>query len=250
MTDTLVKEHDEVQLHGELTGWGNMVKYLPEFVYGGIDGIVTTFAVVAGATGANLELSVVLILWFANLFADGFSMAVGAYLAEKSEHDTYRKHLDIEYREIEHMYEKEVEEIREIYAAKWFEWALLEQVVQVIIADKDRWVDVMMKEELELSTPDKSPRWVWVATLTSFVVIGFVPLFTYVLAYTAQLADTSLFPLSILLSAIAFMFIGWMKGWVTQSSKIQAIAETLILGALAAWVAYYVGFFLEKIITG
>ena len=243
-------EHSETHIHGEITWWGNVAKYLPEFVYGGIDGIVTTFAVVAGATGADLPLSVVLILWFANLFADGFSMAIGAYLAEKSEHDTYKKHLGIEYREIEHMYDKEVEEIREIYVAKWFEGNLLEQVVQVIIADDDRWVDVMMKEELGLSKPDKSPWWVGVATLSSFIIIGFIPLLAYVLSYTAQLADDKLFPLSVLLSAGAFMFIWWMKGFITQSSKMKAIFETLVLGALAAGVAYYIGFWLEKIIVG
>ena len=59
-------------------------KYLPQFVYGGIDGIVTTFAVVSGSAGASLSPKVVLILGFANLFADGFSMSVGAFMAEKS----------------------------------------------------------------------------------------------------------------------------------------------------------------------
>lgn len=107
----------EAHLHGPQRGH-TLTMYLPEFVYGGIDGLVTTFAVVAGATGAQLDLDIVLILGFANLFADGFSMSVGAYLAKKSEHDTYEKHLAIEYREIEHMREKEVQEIRDIYRAK------------------------------------------------------------------------------------------------------------------------------------
>lgn len=61
-------------------------EYLPQFVYGGIDGIVTTFAVVSGSAGASLSPQVVLILGFANLFADGFSMSIGAYMAEKSDH--------------------------------------------------------------------------------------------------------------------------------------------------------------------
>lgn len=60
---------------------------LREFVYGGMDGAVTTFAVVTGAAGANLSVSVILILGFANVLADGFSMAVGSYLSEKSEQD-------------------------------------------------------------------------------------------------------------------------------------------------------------------
>ena len=66
-------------------------KYLSEIVYGGIDGSVTTFAVVAGAVGADLGSSVILILGFANLVADGFSMAVGAYLSSKADHDQYHK---------------------------------------------------------------------------------------------------------------------------------------------------------------
>jgi VIT1/CCC1 family predicted Fe2+/Mn2+ transporter len=60
---------------------------LREFVYGGMDGAVTTFAVVTGAAGANLDTSIILILGYANVLADGFSMAVGSYLSEKSDQD-------------------------------------------------------------------------------------------------------------------------------------------------------------------
>ena len=62
-------------------------KYLPEFVYGAIDGSVTTFAVVAGAIGASLSAGIILILGFANLFADGFSMAISNYLSTKSQNE-------------------------------------------------------------------------------------------------------------------------------------------------------------------
>src|SRR5436190_7705746 len=89
--------------------------YIPEFVYGGIDGAITTFAVVAGATGANLEISIVIILGFANLIADGFSMSVGNYFSTKAGRDSYDKHKAVEYWEIENLREKEIEEIRQIY---------------------------------------------------------------------------------------------------------------------------------------
>lgn len=241
--------HDETHLHWSVNFFGKWSKYLPEFVYGGIDGVVTTFAVVAGATGAQLDLSVVLILWFANLFADGFSMSVWAYLSSKSEHDNYKKALAIEYREVDHLPEKEREEIRDIYAAKWFEGSLLEQVVNTITADKDRWVDVMMKEELEMSKPDKSPLMTWSMTLLAFVIMGFVPLFSYVISYIGHMVESQLFVVSLALTATAFIFIGWMKSYVTHSSRRKTIAETLILWTLAATVAYYVGFVLEKIIA-
>lgn len=72
-------------------------KYLPEFVYGGIDGTVTTFAVIAGVLGAGLSSQIILILGFANLFADGFSMAVSNYLSSKSLHELEKieKHFDV-----------------------------------------------------------------------------------------------------------------------------------------------------------
>jgi VIT1/CCC1 family predicted Fe2+/Mn2+ transporter len=243
-------EKNEVTLHGNnQRGW-NIALYLPEFVYWWIDGLVTTFAVVAWATWANLDLSVVLILGFANLFADGFSMSIGAYLANKSEHDNYKKHLAIEYREIEHLREKEVQEVRDIYAAKWFEGELLEQVVAKIIEDNDRRVDVMMKEELGINEPDKTPLLVGWSTLIAFVVIGLIPLLTYVIAYTADLDPKTLFPIAIWLTALWFVGIGWMKSYINETSHRKGVLETVSLWGLAAAVAYYVWFVLEKIIVG
>ena len=241
--------HDENIIHGQHSKRVRLTKYLPEFVYGGIDGLVTTFAVVAGATGANLDLSVVLILWFANLFADGFSMSVGAFMASKSEHDHYAKNLALEYREIDHLRDREVQEIRDIYTAKWFEGELLEQVVAKITEDKDRRVDVMMKEELWLSMPDKKPFSIGLSTFTAFVVIGFVPLLSYVIAFWGSLDQSRLFPLAMILTGLGFAVIGWLKSYVNETNKRRSVIETLLLGWLAATVAYYVGFVLEKVIS-
>jgi vacuolar iron transporter family protein len=63
---------------------GKITKYLPEFVYGSIDGTVTTFAIIAGIAGANLDTAIVAILGFSNVLADGFSMASSNYLSEQS----------------------------------------------------------------------------------------------------------------------------------------------------------------------
>lgn len=119
----------------------NLNKYLPEFVYGGIDGSITTFAVVAGAAGAGLSGNIVIILGFANLFADGFSMSVGAFLSAKSSKELYHKHERNEYWEIENIPHTEVEEIREIYRNKGFEGQLLEDVVKKLQKIKiDGWI--------------------------------------------------------------------------------------------------------------
>ena len=93
-------------------------QYLAEFVYGAIDGTVTTFAVVAGATGASLSSIVVIILGFANLIADGFSMAVGNFLSEKTQRDLIARERKREEWEIKAVPAGEREEIREIFRRK------------------------------------------------------------------------------------------------------------------------------------
>ncbi|NNK89611.1 MAG: hypothetical protein HKO89_03310, partial [Saprospiraceae bacterium] len=183
-----------------------METYLGEFVYGGIDGCVTTFAVVAGAVGAGLDSIIIIILGFANLLADGFAMSIGAYLSAKSESDNFKKYKEKEYWEIENMRESEVEEVREIFTAKGFKDELLEKIIDVITSDKDRWVDVMMKEELGMLENDKSPWRIGLATYTSFILIGVVPLMIYVIDYIKDL-QINLFVYSSVLTALGFILI-------------------------------------------
>lgn len=223
-------------------------EYISEFVYGGIDGAITTFAVVAGAEGASLGISVVIILGVANLIADGFSMSVGNFFATKAERDSFEKHKQVEYWEIENLRDREVEEIREIYAAKGFEGELLEKVVAVITADKEVWVDTMMKEELEMVKGDKTPHKTAGATFFSFIVVGSVPLLSYLFAgEDLSVNDPQLFFYSCVLTAIALGIVGSLKSIVNEKNIYWGIAETLLLGGIAAFLAYFVGDVLEKI---
>lgn len=234
----------ETQLHGRGKLFFFRKDYISEFVYGGIDGAITTFAVVAGAEGANLAMAVVIILGIANLIADGFSMSVGNYFSTKAERDSFEKHKAIEYWEVENLREKEIEEIREIYAAKGFKGRLLEEVVEVITADKDVWVDTMMKEELEMTKDDKTPFKTASATFISFVVVGTIPLLSYLFAGRG-LQSTPLFVWSCVLTGIALAAIGALKSKVTEQNMFRGILETVVLGGLAALLAYYVGDVLE-----
>ncbi len=231
------------------TSFGSRVQeYLGEFVFGGIDGSVTTFAVVAGATGAGLDPSVVIILGFANLFADGFSMSIGSYLSAKAEQDTYDKHKRIEYEEIETVPEQEIQEIREIFRKKGFEGVILEEIVTVITSNKDRWVEVMMKEELELIPTNKSPLMTAGVTFLSFLTVGLIPMLPYVLASLLSIEERNLFLSSCICTGIAFASVGFLKTYVTETSRWKGVAETVFLGTCAAAVAYYVGDVLEKIV--
>lgn len=237
----------ESHVHGENQGFFHRFQdYLGEFVYGGIDGSVTTFAVVSGAAGASLSTDVVIILGFANLIADGFAMSVGSYLSTRSEIDNYEKHKRVEYWEVDHLPEKERAEIREIYEAKGFSGELLEQVVDTICSDRDRWVDVMMKEELELQETTKSPFTMGAATFVSFLVVGFIPLVVYLIDYFTHSID-HLFALSSALTSLAFLGVGYLKAKVTLTSTWRAMLETLLLGSAAAGLSYVVGDYLEKL---
>jgi len=236
----------ESKLHSKGTIFFFSKDYVSEFVYGGIDGAITTFAVVAGAAGANLNMSVIIILGFANLLADGFSMSVGNYFSTKAEHDNYDKHKAIEYWEIEHLREKEIEEIREIYQKKGFKGELLEQVVATIISDKDVWVDTMMKEELEMIKDSKTPVKTASVTFIAFFIIGLIPLLAYLVAWVFQLDKANLFLYSSLLTGVGLGIVGYFKSLVTEKNKLISIGETLLLGGIAAALSYVVGAVLEK----
>lgn len=242
--------HDAVHVHGGHSIFGKWSNYLPEFIYGWIDGIVTTFAVVAWATGANLDISVVLILWFANLFADGFSMSVWSYLSTKSTIDKYYKNKKEEAREIDQFPAVEEQEVRQIYQAKGFEGELLEQVVAVITSDKERRVAVMMSEELWMSEPDESPIINGLITFISFLIVGLIPLLAYIFYYFDWIEEGGLFVSAITMSAVGFVLIGLLDSYISQMPWRKKVFETGSLGLLAAFVAYYVGDVLEKIIVG
>lgn len=235
----------ESHIHQESKYFQKVQEYLREFVYGGIDGAVTTFAVVAGGFGADLDPGIIIILGFANLFADGFSMSVGAYLSAKSDKENFKKHEAIEYWEIENLPEIERQEISDIYKAKGFNGDLLEKVVDQITSNKDLWVAEMMKDELNLMEETKSPFKIGLATFLSFLFVGFIPLLVYLWTFFYP-SPINIFFWTSVLTGLAFVLIGALKSIVNQTSILKSTAETLGLGLLAAVVAYYVGDILEN----
>ncbi len=223
--------------------------YLGEFVYGGIDGSVTTFAVVAGAVGAGLGSSVILILGFANLLADGFAMAVGSYLSTKAERENYQKQRDDQLQAVQNWPVREREKLRQLYLQKGFRGPLLDQVVDVIASQPEQWLDTKMKDELEMIGEGKSPIATGAVTYLSFILVGLIPLVLYVYDYYFKFTG-NLFLYTCVLTSLGFLLIGFLKTYINQTSRFKGMLETLILGAIAASVAYFVGDWLEHIITG
>jgi VIT1/CCC1 family predicted Fe2+/Mn2+ transporter len=215
--------------------------YVRDFIYGGIDGSVTTFAVVSGVSGAELSVSVILILGFANLAADGFSMAASNFLGTRAEQDDHDRLKRIEYRHIEIAPEGEREEVRQIYRNKGFEGEELEMAVALVTSDKDVWVRTMLSEEYGLPTEIRSPwRAAW-STFAAFFVCGLIPLLPYLFKFGNS------FTLSAILTGLTFFLIGSAKSRWSTSTGLRSGFETLFVGALAAGLAYAVGVMLRGI---
>jgi vacuolar iron transporter family protein len=213
--------------------------YLRDWIYGGIDGAVTTFAVVAGVVGAELSPKIILIIGLANILADGFSMAASNYLGTKSEQDEIERLVAIENRHIEKFPEGEREEVRQIFKEKGFEGEDLSRVVELITSDKDRWVRTMITEEYGMPQEVRSAWLAAVSTFSAFLICGLAPLAPYLFGASRA------FALSAALTGAVFFAIGSVKSkWATTVWWRSGIS-TLLVGSAAAALAYGVGVFLQ-----
>lgn len=219
--------------------------YLGDAILGGIDGCVTTFAVVSSAMGAGFSATVVIILGFANLIADGFSMAVSNYLNTKSQREEVEKARRKENRHIDQIPAGEREEVRQIFARKGFHGEVLEKIVQVITDDRELWVDTMLVEELGLQIEGPHPMRAGLATFGAFGLLGLIPLIPFLFPGIEQAADG--FGISAIVTAFAFAGVGLAKGLVLERSLVRSGAETLLIGGGAAMLAYGIGVILGNV---
>jgi len=227
-------EHHPDAVRARLSA-GYEVSYLREWVYGGIDGAITTFAIVAGVVGADLSSRVILILGLANMIGDGFSMAAGSFTSVKTERDQYDRLRAVESRHIDQVPEGEREEVRQILAAKGFGGKDLERAVAVMTADREQWIEVMMTEEYGLAKVVRAPMRAAVATFVAFVLCGAVPLVPFLLPLPHQ------FAVAVAVTGVVFFAIGSFKSRWTLASWWRSGLEVLGVGYGAAGLAYGIG---------
>lgn len=208
---------------------------LRDVVYGGIDGSVTTFAIVAGVAGAGLSPFIIVALGLANVLADGFSMAAGNYSGTKAELDNISRIRAIEERHIRLHPEGERREVREILSQKGLSGQVLDEATDAICADRDTWIALMLEGEYGLGGVDPHPMRAALATFLAFLVAGMIPLMPFVLGMEGA------FALSAWVTAAVFFAIGALKSRWSLAPWWRSGLETLAIGGAAAAIAYFVG---------
>ena len=204
---------------------------------------MTTFAVVAGAVGAQLSGGVVIVLGFANLVADGFSMAVSNYLGTKSEQEVVEMARRNERHHIRHVPEGEREEVRQIFASKGLSADVIDKIVEVITNNPWLWVETMLQEEHGLQLNGRRPMRAALATFCAFTVFGLVPL----LPFSIQLWEGGTrFAASCVLTGLAFAGVGATKARLLERPLLRSALETLLTGGGAAALAYLIGAWLRR----
>lgn len=241
--DKLIKEHHPRTIRKRLSAVPNR-QNIPDAVLGSIDGCITTFAVVSGSVGANFPSSVAVILGFANLFADGFSMAVSNYESSKAEQEFIDSITKLEELHIDKIPEGEKEEIRQIFQAKGFDDALLEEIVETITTDKKIWLDTMLSEEHGIAKTVLVPWRSAGVTFLAFISVGAIPLAPYLMP---SLDKGQQFILSAILAGSMFFIIGTLKSIVLKKPVLISGLRTLMTGGTAATLAYFTAYLLREL---
>jgi VIT1/CCC1 family predicted Fe2+/Mn2+ transporter len=224
---------------------GRVSENLREIVYGGNDGIVTTFAVVAGFQGAASGESpaavgavAVLLFGLANLLADGTAMGLGAFLSARSQRDVYRALRRSELREARERPADEQREIEDLLAARGVAAGDAEAMAALYLKYPDLTADFMMRHEMGMADPDdENPAVTGLTTFLAFLMFGLIPLLPYFL----MPPDAATFAASVAATFGALALLGLVRWRVTVESLARCVGETVLVGGVCAAVAFGVG---------
>jgi len=229
--------------------------FLKPIIFGGLDGILTAFAIVAGATGGSLSPNVVLILGFSNIFADALSMGVGEFLSSKAENEWILSEREREAWEMTNYPEGEIREMIDIYEERGMKRADATVVVETMAKYEQFFIDVMMKEELELQVPEANHTLgsfkEGVIMFFSFALFGSFPLLGYIIIPISfpDLGPESLFISACVVTGLVLFFMGCLKSFIGVGKWYISGLETLLLGGACATLAYTIGQAMDNLIS-
>jgi VIT1/CCC1 family predicted Fe2+/Mn2+ transporter len=231
-------------LHGNQEGHAGLGStFVKSIVFGGLDGILTTFAIVSAAVGASdkIDTASVLIFGFANLFADGFAMGFGEYTSSRAEMDFAKAERERERWELESHPEGEKKEMVDLYVSKGVSREDATLVMETLMKYPEVYLDLMMVDELGILPDDgdaSGPTKQGVMMFASFVTFGAVPLLAYIPNETPWVA----FMISCVLTTLCLGVLGGLKGHLSQTHSITAGIQMVINGCFAASVSYFVSY--------
>lgn len=223
-------------------------KHIKAIVFGGLDGIITTFAVVAGVAGADLSSNFVLVLGFASLLADAVSMGFGEFISAQAETDYQEAELKRERWEMENYPEGEVNEMVEIYIEKGFSKEDAETIIKTMAKNTDFFVSHMLVQELGIMPPDDddSPLKSGLITFCSFIVFGFIPLLAFLIMNSTDAEFAAQFGTACALTAATLIALGVVKAKLSGMDPFRSALKVLFNGTLAAVSAYLIGWALSE----
>ncbi|WP_040609583.1 VIT1/CCC1 transporter family protein [Pseudooceanicola batsensis] len=235
---------DWTQHRRKAHGLGRVQEFLKQIVYGGNDGIVTTFAIVAGFAGAQAEGVqqigglAVLVFGLANLFADGVSMGLGEFLSGRAGNDLFHTRRRMELREIAENPDQERAELFTILCQRGLPPGEADKVTDILLRHPEMMADLMMTYEFGMHDPaEDDPAVNGLFTFGSFITFGAIPLVPYFLLEPSS----STFRLSVMATFTALIALGVLRWSATRERMGRAVGETVLLGAICAAVAFAVG---------
>jgi VIT1/CCC1 family predicted Fe2+/Mn2+ transporter len=208
---------------------------LGDAVLGAIDGTVTTFAVVAGVIGGGLTPAVAVILGFANLLADGFSMAVSNYQSTVSTRELVMQADKEEQAHIDEYPGHEKDVLKRIYENKGIKEPGLSELVNVISEYPQLWKETLIVHEHGMAYHTPNATRAALVTFLAFCVVGTIPLIPFLIL---GLSSKMMFTISCVMTMLAFFGIGYLKGKIVSGHRWRAGLSTLFMGGAAALIAY------------
>lgn len=224
-------ENKEIEDYHNITG----SDILKSIIFGGLDGIITSFAMISSSHASHLPRFTILLLGISNIIAGAISMGHGDYFSEKAESEYILDQYNREKWEFENFKECEIKEMKELYTVKYNVSEEDAEIILIAMANYDKlFLDHMMVVELGLMPPDddSSPICNGLATFTSFIIFGSIPLISYLVS--------GLFWISCIFSVLTLAVLGGVKSTFTRANCIYSSIITIVNGIFSAGTAYLV----------
>ncbi|TDW96767.1 VIT1/CCC1 transporter family protein [Dinghuibacter silviterrae] len=211
--------------------------FIKDVVIGMSDGLTVPFALAAGLSGAVSSTSLIVLAGLAEITAGSIAMGLGGYLAGKTELDFYNSELKREYEEVDTVPDEEKREVKEFFRELGLSSDVQDKAVEEITRDKKKWVDFMMKYELNLDEPDpKRARNSAFNIGGSYIVGGLIPLSPYFFIQH----PTDALKWSVVVTLVCLFIFGFFKSRVTGINPWWGAVRVTLIGAAAAAAAFFV----------